>query len=40
MTTPELTLPKYISLKDHPAIDERWLQARLDENPELLVGLT
>ena len=36
MTTPELTMPKYVSLKNHPTIDERWLQERLDENPELL----
>ena len=36
MTTPELTMPKYVSLKNHPTIDERWLQERLDEDPELL----
>ena len=36
MTTPELTIPKYVSLKNHASIDERWLQERLDENPELL----
>ena len=36
MTTPELTMPKYVSLKNHPTIDERWLQERLDEKPELL----
>lgn len=36
MTTPELTLPKFLSLKNHPTIDERWLQDRLDENPDLL----
>ena len=36
MTTPELTMPKYVSLKNHALIDERWLQKRLDEKPELL----
>ena len=36
MTTPDLTMPKYVSLKNHSTIDERWLQERLDENPELL----
>ncbi len=36
MTTPELTIPKFVSLKDHPTIDERWLQDRLMEQPELL----
>ena len=36
MTTPDLTMPKYVSLKNHPTIDESWLQVRLDENPELL----
>ena len=29
-------MPKYVSLKNHPTIDERWLQERLDEKPELL----
>ena len=36
MTTPELTMPKDVSLKNHPTLNERWLQDRLDENPELL----
>ena len=36
MATPDLVMPKYVSLKDHPAINERWLQDRLSENPELL----
>ena len=36
MTTPELTLPRYVSLKNHPTLNERWLQDRLDEHPELL----
>ena len=36
MTTPNLTMPKYLSLKNHPTIDERWLHERLEENPELL----
>ena len=36
MTIPELTLPKYVGLKSHPTLNERWLQDRLDENPELL----
>ncbi len=36
MATPELTIPKYISLKNHAIIDEKWLQGRLDDNPELL----
>ena len=36
MAVPELVLPKYVSLKDHQEIDERWLQERLTQNPELL----
>lgn len=36
MPAPELVLPKYVSLKDHQEIDERWLQERLTQNPELL----
>ncbi len=36
MPAPELVLPKYISLKDHQGINERWLQERLTQNPELL----
>lgn len=33
---PILTLPESINLKDHPRLDEPWLQQRLAENPELL----
>lgn len=36
MTTPELVLPKIISLKNHLTLNERWLQERLIENPSLL----
>ena len=36
MPAPELAMPKYISLKNHPDISERWLQDRIVENPELL----
>lgn len=36
MALPELTLPQYVNLKSHPTLNERWLQERLDENPELL----
>ena len=36
MSAPELAMPKYISLKNHPDISERWLQDRIVENPELL----
>ena len=36
MVAPELTIPRYISLKNHPNIDERWLEDRLIENTELL----
>ena len=28
--------PKYVSLKDHPTYNERWLQDRILENPSLL----
>ena len=28
--------PKYVSLKDHPTYNERWLQERILENPSLL----
>ena len=31
---PTLTIPKYVRLKNHPHIDEKWLHDRL--NPELL----
>ncbi len=36
MVMPELVKPKYVSLKDHPSINESWLQERLTEAPELL----
>lgn len=36
MTLPELVPHKIISLKNHPALDERWLHERLKENPSLL----
>ena len=36
MPAPNLTMPKYISLKNHPDISEGWLQERIAENPELL----
>ena len=36
MPAPDLTMPKYVSLKNHPDISERWLQERIAENPELL----
>lgn len=36
MVVPELTIPKYVSLKNHPNINEKWLEDRLIENTELL----
>ncbi len=36
MSVPQLTLPKYIGLKNDPHIDERWLHEQLIEHPELL----
>lgn len=36
MPAPELTMPEYVSLKNHPDISEKWLQDRIKENPELL----
>ena len=36
MPAPTLTMPKYVSLKNHPDIDEKWLQAHLKDSPELL----
>lgn len=36
MTTPELFPPKFISLKGHPTLNEKWLQGQLTENPSLL----
>ena len=36
MATPDLVVPKIISLKNHPTLDERWLHDRLIENPSLL----
>ena len=36
MSAPELVAPKYVSLKNDPTLDEKWLQERLIENPSLL----
>ena len=36
MVALELSIPKYVGLKNHPTLNERWLQERLHENPELL----
>ena len=36
MSIPDLVPPKFISLKEHPTLDERWLHQRLQDNPSLL----
>ncbi|MCY4653888.1 MAG: hypothetical protein OXC95_12075 [Dehalococcoidia bacterium] len=36
MAAPELVMPEYVGLKNHPDINEKWLQERLIENPDLL----
>lgn len=36
MTAPKLIIPKYVSLKSHPDINEKWLQDHISDNPELL----
>ncbi len=36
MTTPELVVPKFVNMKNHPILNERWLHDRLIENPSLL----
>ena len=36
MATPELVPPTFISLKNHPTLNEKWLQERLIDNPSLL----
>ena len=36
MTTPELVPPKFVSLKNHPTLNERWLQQQLQDDPSLL----
>ena len=36
MTTPNLTISRPVSLKNHPTINERWLQEQIIENPSLL----
>ena len=36
MTTPQLVIPKIVSLKNHPTLNERWLHERLKENSSLL----
>ena len=33
---PDLVPPKFISLKGHPTLDERWLHQRLQDDPSLL----
>ena len=32
----DFVVPKYVSLKDHPTYNERWLKERILENPSLL----
>ena len=32
----DFVMPKYVSLKDHPKYNERWLQKRIYEDPSLL----
>ena len=36
MVTTKLVKPEYVSLKDHPSINESWLQEQLIKAPELL----
>ena len=36
MNLPDLVPPKFISLKNHPTLNERWLHNRLIEDPSLL----
>ena len=36
MATPELVTPKYISIKEDPTLNERWLHERLQDDPSLL----
>ena len=36
MSIPELVVPKFISLKSHPTIDERWLHKQMQDDPSLL----
>lgn len=36
MTTPELVPPKFVDMKNHPTINERWLHGHLFANPGLL----
>ena len=36
MSTLNFVTPKVISLKNHPTLNEQWLETRLKENPELL----
>ena len=36
MSTPEFVVPKYVSLKNHSTLSEKWLHKRLIENPSLL----
>lgn len=36
MSTPQLVAPKFVNMKNHPTLNEKWLQERLIENPSLL----
>ena len=36
MSTPTYVKPKRLLLKDHPTLDERWLQDRIAEDPGIL----
>ena len=36
MSIPDLVAPKFISLKNHSTIDERWLHKQLQDDPSLL----
>ncbi len=36
MTLPDLVPPKFISMKNHPTLNERWLHQRLQDDPSLL----
>ena len=36
MTAPELMMPEYVNLKNHPNINKKWLQKCLIEHPESL----
>ena len=36
MTTPDLVPPTFVSLKNHPTLNEHWLHQRLQDDPSLL----